>query len=300
MRFATLSVAGLFLVAVLVMAMWPENARFGAPDTTVAQETETSRGGGAVAPVAEGNNLSQTTRRNAEIRERLKGNVSMNFEETAFTEVMDFVAAEAEVNLVLSSTARDDSLSEDESITFSAVNLPLANCLRLMLVEHNATYIVKDGVVTVISLDVANDPVFHTRRIHDVSELLATINQLESHRIGEFTVGAPRPGKNLSRGGGGLFRIPQQGGGVGGKGAGALDVADEPGGIPKPVYRVTAEDLLVDTIKETVHADSWYDTNGDGTINVLGGLMIVNQTESANDEIAELLQDIAFNYSQRE
>ena len=31
MRFATLSVAGLFLTAVLVMAMWPSGTRFGAP-----------------------------------------------------------------------------------------------------------------------------------------------------------------------------------------------------------------------------------------------------------------------------
>ena len=39
MRFATLATAGLFVVATLLMAMWPNNARFGAPEFSTAQET---------------------------------------------------------------------------------------------------------------------------------------------------------------------------------------------------------------------------------------------------------------------
>ena len=42
MRFATLSVAGLFLGAVFVMSMWPADARFGTPSHSIAQVDETA------------------------------------------------------------------------------------------------------------------------------------------------------------------------------------------------------------------------------------------------------------------
>ena len=83
---------------------------------------------------------------------------SPEYDEVAFIEIMDELQEEYDINVVLDDSARDDSLTEDTLITFKLAGIRLRNGLRLMLEQHNATFIVKDEVLKIISLDVANDP----------------------------------------------------------------------------------------------------------------------------------------------
>ena len=348
MRFATLGVAGLFLFTVLVMAMWPDNSRFGAPGQIIAND------GSVISLLSDDPKLSDSTRRTVETRAKLSQVIDFNEMETPFLEIMDRLASEYGLNILLDITARDDSLSEDEPITFRVTGVPGGKALRLMLREKNATFVIQEGIVRVISLDVATDPDYFTRRIIDVSGLLDTISELENHRIGKMGPmqgGFGGGGSGLGGGGGGgIFMIqdegaasllnsvlsgnglqvqtgqPAGGGGAvqdliaggkqgqGGMGPGGGGVPASSGlggggggfggggmggggiGFGSPMYG-SAEDMLVETIKSNVANDSWNDTNGDGTIEILGGLLIINQVDEVSDSIDEFLQDLRYQFA---
>ncbi|MEM9268936.1 MAG: permease prefix domain 1-containing protein, partial [Pseudomonadota bacterium] len=121
MRFATLSVAGLFLVAVLVMAMWPNNARFGSPGKIIAND------GTIINMMTDEPEMSDSTRRNVATRQVLNKVINFEEQETPFVEIMNRLASEYDLNIILDITARDDSLTPDEPITFRAKNLPGAS-----------------------------------------------------------------------------------------------------------------------------------------------------------------------------
>jgi hypothetical protein len=80
------------------------------------------------------------------------------YDETPFIEVMDELRDNYKINVVLDQSAKDDSLTEDDPITFKVTGIRLKNALRLMLKEKNATFIVRDETLQIISLDVASDP----------------------------------------------------------------------------------------------------------------------------------------------
>ncbi len=313
MRFATLSVAGLFLAAVFTMAMWPGQARFGAPDSVIA------KGLAAIAAVSDDEvTMSDNARRNIEIRKLLTTEASLDFEDTEFADVMDYLMDKHGFNVVLDHSARDDSLQVDTPISFKITDIPLNKSLKLMLRDHNATYVVNSGVVRIISMDVASDPEYFSRQIFDVSNLLQQIAQLEKHRIG-----TPR-GVSSNVRGGGIFCVPNQDLRPESKpvdqaakqiqNLAAGELSTEETAVPMPAQNTaglsaqaasetpehelrTAENMLIDLIKTTIAPDSWTNTNGDGTLEILGGLMVVGQTEEISEAIGELLQDLSFRYS---
>lgn len=266
MRFATLSVAGLFLAVIFTMAMWPNQARFGAPESAIAN------GLGVIASLSDDDvKMSDDSRRNTEIRKILTTEASLDCVEMEFADVMESLSEEYGVNFILDHTARNDSLQRDTPIDFSIQGIPLNKALKLMLLEHNATYLVSDGVVRIISLDVASASDYFSRQIFDVSVLVKQINN------------AQRSNRNVD---GQIHSETDSGGAPSGGGQSLHEVA-------------TAEQNLIDVIKTTIAPDSWDDTNGDGTADILGGLLIVNQTEENSLQIGELLQDLSFRYSAR-
>ena len=321
MRFATLSVAGLFLTAVLVMAMWPSGTRFGAPDTSVASESSPNPLGLTASSAASTTTIddvemSDATRRTIQARHMLQKEHVFDYNEAEFQGVLAGLNNEFDgLTFLLDRTAKDDSLPSDEPISFRTGPLPFNKAFRLLLKEHNATYVIQDGIVRVISLDVAGDPEFFTRRIFDVDGLLTKIHELEATRIMLQAVGGGDRGQSHGE------RTPLRTASVGcpsgrtppesrssGLTAGN-SVADHAvrgvasgggGGGSGGRGHVTAESILVDAIKHTVAADSWDTTNGDGTCEILGGLMIVGWTEEANEKIEELLQDLNYRFAQRE
>ncbi|MEM7784181.1 MAG: permease prefix domain 1-containing protein, partial [Planctomycetota bacterium] len=86
MRFATFSVLGTFFLAVLAMAIWPEDARFGAPSQAVATQETDGEAGIADDPGTEAsfesNLLSETTKRNMATEAKLEETVAIKFVDT--------------------------------------------------------------------------------------------------------------------------------------------------------------------------------------------------------------------------
>ena len=104
----------------------------------------------------------------------LQSEADLIYDEVAFSDVMEELRQPPyNINVVLDPSASDDSLTEDTLITFNVRGIRLKNALRLMLKEHNATYIVRNEVLTLISLDDATDPDFFVTNVYNVGDLVA-------------------------------------------------------------------------------------------------------------------------------
>ena len=129
MRFMTFAIAGSFLVAVLTMAMWPQDARFGSPSKSIAQQND---GSDVPAPKAKPT-ASDSTQRTGQTEAALKQAVDLDFDGTPFVEVKEELATKTGLNFILTVSASDDALPDDEPITFEITGMPLGKALELML-----------------------------------------------------------------------------------------------------------------------------------------------------------------------
>ncbi|MCH2181346.1 MAG: hypothetical protein MK108_05005 [Mariniblastus sp.] len=91
--------------------------------------------------------------------------------EVPFIEVMNKLQDDYQLNMILDQTAEDDSLTADDPITFKATGIRLKNALRLMLKEKNATFIIGNETLQIISLDVANDPDYFVSEFYPIESL---------------------------------------------------------------------------------------------------------------------------------
>ena len=182
--------------------------------------------------------------------------------------------------------------------------------MRIILAEKNATYVVRGGVIELISLDEASDEKWFARRMIDVSETLELIRDVEHNRIGK-----PKPGSRMfernigSGGGGGVFAIPPSGKAKPIKPEdNAKDVQQLADAIVKAVRNsqpqvqvvptlVTTESILIDAIYEAVFSEIWsnYHGSGSATISCVGGILIVNAPEEANEKVESFIDDLTFN-----
>ncbi len=151
-----------------------------------------------------------------EILTKLDQPASFSHNETPFEDVMAQIRDEYGINVVLDSSAREDELDLDTDITFEVGQIRLKNALRLMLKDYNATFIVRDEVLRIISIEVASDPENFVTNVYNVGDLVAP----RQSRLGG--------GGQLGQGGG--FGGGQQGGGGFGGGQGGFGGGQGGGG----------------------------------------------------------------------
>jgi hypothetical protein len=291
MRFMTLATAGLFMVAVLTMAMWPEKARFGSPSQSVAQQqTETGdnpfgsseSSAEPLPPKPKPGNIEPSKRTQAKlsIRKALDQPVDLVYDSVPFGDVCEQLTRDWGFNIVIDGNL-DGMLDGDTEVSANLVGLPLSQSLRTTLKAVDATYAIKDGVLLIISIDDEQEPDYLSRHMFDVREVLELIKETESDRVG-------KPVATRTRGtGGGVFRIAPQmaGGGLGGP-------QQEDDAVPQ---LLTAESLLVDTITRVVNSDAW-ELNGTGNCDLacIGGVLVVVSHESLSEEVGDFLTDLTF------
>lgn len=306
MRFATISMAGLFMVAVLTMAMWPTTARFGTPDSALAQ----SGGTPGVAPQEIGEGPSAASQLDAQMEQKLKRPVTLMYNEIPWSEVESDLENQFGINIVLDQSALDDTLSDDEPITFDLKNIPLEHGLIMMLKPKNATFIVDHGVMVVISRDDAADPEFLQTKMYDCRELLAKMILVPSSRSqgGKPSfpvpiVGSPTDGKSFGEpravqaGGNGQQvvqgTIPGEMGfeGTGGRGGMGMGSGSR-GGRPESIE--TKDDVLLDLLTSMVQSESWSGSGGTADARIVNGILIVNQSRGGISAVDRMLQDLSF------
>ena len=347
MRVVNLRVVGLFLFGMFAMAICPEKVRWGVPATANAQGNPNAQGDPNAqadpfgdednygissparrtvtrrTPVASqgdllggedmtskkvtSNSPSNATRVNDKIREKLATKCSFDYADTPFSDVAEELENLLSVNIVLTSSASDDALTEDEPVTSKLSGVSHANALRIILASKNATYVVRDGVIQIISLDEANDAWWFSRGMFDASETLAMIRDTEHDRIGKPTPGSPIAERRLHSGnrGGGVF---------------ALQGAQTPRAVPDDESKeikqladaivravldsqpevelvptlVTAESILLDAITKAVDSDNWRSQSGQASITCVGGILIVNGPEEVIEKVDSFVRDLTF------
>jgi hypothetical protein len=271
----------------------------------------------------------------------------------SFKQVLGELSAQTGLQFILNQTAEDGDLTRETEIEFSAESLRLRTGLAMLLDKYNATFVIRDGLVVIISLEAASDPAYFRRKMFDVENLLQLMIRTQGIKDRVYMVPAEmvRPRSYLDGwgraaigiegepgwpGGGGMFALPLIGqeadltprAQVGGAAA-AVDkaAATEPDesatGTQEPAVAKPAEgnatvpaegqstvgpaklvpvtysarqiagELLVDLVQTQVCPDEWADTgNGDGVIQVVGGVLVVSQTEDALNQVGSMLREL--------
>ncbi len=175
MRIVSCSILGSFAVMALLTAMWPSGGGVNIPSNLNAQdqtfldkETEPSE---KVASVR----FSPGTERTIKAEQALKEIVSLKFDKTPFSKVEQKLETLSGLNFVLHQSASDDDLSLDDEISFELIDTPLDKALSLLLGTKNATYVIDDGIVILISLDEANDDRWLRLKMYDCRDLVKSI-----------------------------------------------------------------------------------------------------------------------------
>jgi len=312
MRFTTFAIAGSFLVVLLTFSLWPEGARFGTPNNSVAQD--------AVNPQTDQQEPTESTRpsKTAELNkitnDILEKTVSFKYDATPFEEVMNELQENFSFNIYLDSSARDDLLTEDEPVTFKITSIRLRKALNLMLREKNATFVVEEGILVIISKDVASDLEYFERKIIDARLLFKQIQLAEKaqKRQGQqpriqIVLGTTRNG-GLGGGGGGVFQVSEKPQDKETKTSAidsAIDELKKADGSEKQILlkgpfsvvntnSSNAESKLIDLIRASVETDGWDSTNGEATLSIIGGLIVVYGPHSTIQQVEDLVRDLEY------
>ena len=316
MRFMTFSIAGSFLVAVLTMAMWPQNARFGSPSKSIAQQNDKSD---VPAPEARPT-ASDSTQRNSLTEAKLKQAIDLDFNDAPFVDVIEELADKTGLNFILTQSAEDDALPEDEPVTFNITNMPLGKSLDLLLATKNATYVIDSGVVKFFSLDETDDEKWFRLKMFDCRELVKVLPKtVPPVKLFNFGGAFSRRG----RGGGGGF---DGSGGGGGGGGGVFSIAP-PSHQAQPqtdnktkkqnAKKSPSESQLLDkklqqimkmleqeatrrqpqpsveyTLETLVRSMAGGDGYGSASLQVVNGILIVRGSEAKLKQIGNLLVDL--------
>jgi len=234
-------------------------------------------------------------------RQRLKQPLTLEYDEEVWSDIKADLESKLGVNILLDHSASDDSLSEDELITFQVRDVPGDYALRLMLRDWNATYFVQAGVIRIISLDDAQtEPGFFVRKVFDVDDLLASIkrwNQLHRNEAKKPNNAAdPKPptpeNSDASHSFGDTPGVFARASAIAGQfGSG---IVHRRSGDSSAASRLTpATEQLLELIYQSVHEDQWLNRgNGLATISLVCGHLVVFGPETLVSELDDLLSDL--------
>lgn len=249
-------------------------------------------------------NVSVETQRNNATELALKEVVSLNFDEDPFVEVKVTLEKMSGVNFVLSDSAKDDRLTDDELITGSLQNVPLNKGIEVLLKPYNATYYIDEGIVTVISIENRYDEFALRTKMFDCRQLLEKMRApaVSIRRTGGGGFGGGSAGgvsASSTNGGGGVFSIPSQPSSspqveilCGSGPSGWQNLPQEPAELTSEQIFDRKCELLVDTIKGAIGPDSWSDASGICQIKFVDGVLIVSQAEFELRKIESFLIDM--------
>ena len=156
-----------------------------------------------------------------------------DWNETPWIDVQEELQTKYGINIVLTASARDDNLSEDETFDSKLSGISLKNALRIELAKKNATFVVLEEALQIISIDEAQDEKWFGTQVYNVADLVAP-RQNRGGGGGFGQQGGGGQGGFGGQGGGG------QGGFGGGGGGGQFCIQNQPAEITIPANPQTA------------------------------------------------------------
>jgi hypothetical protein len=297
-KLTSFSTAALVLLALGVIAIWPEHRPGPAPARAVAQNQggQKDKGGsppglpgGAPAAAAIGgeNTLS----------EKLSQRLTAEFIDTPLKDVLQFLSEQSNVQIFLNrKMIENEGLSLDDPVTINLKNVRLDMLLDLALEQassNSLAYVERDGILIVSTQ--ANLEGASEVRVYNCRDLLSDGFKNDAGKAaagitGEGIPGIPGGGLGGAMPAGaaapGLVGGPPgmgggYGGGMGGMGGGEM--------APLTESQQRAESLK-QLIQTAVKPASWSEVGGIGTISEYNGLIVINHDAKTHKQVENVLR----------
>ena len=123
---------------------------------------------------------SESTRLTQKVRAALENTGHIEYNDVPFIDVKRELEDKFGFNIVLDQSAVDDALTEEEMFTVRLRDVRYSDGLRLMLRDFNATYMIQNGIIRIISLSNVNDPENHSLAMLNVQPTLDLIEKFDA------------------------------------------------------------------------------------------------------------------------
>lgn len=262
-------------------------------------------------------NRRRRNERELEIERKLRTPVMLQFDNAPLSQVLEYLAKLAEVNLHLDPQGMaEEGVSSDTPVTINlSQEISLQSALNLILEPLHLGYVIKDEVLKITSEQMRSGEVYTVT--YNVADLVVPIpNFVPNSRMGlagayhealgnlgfnnhgpfggsaaPLAVVASRDGAAAS----GAINpniLAQMSGGAAGAGPKSMPLGFGPGGLGGGA--AADFDSLIDLITSTIQPTTWDEVGGPGSI---AGFetnlsLVVSQTQDVHEEIVDLLEQL--------
>lgn len=273
-------------VALLVVASSPaDEAGELLPMPKAIPAPESACGAGCTKACVAGKPLANSKER--EIERSLQMLVTVQFKNMPLRQVIDQLRGMAGINIVPDQPALEEqAISVDRPVTISLEKVSLKNALALVLRQVNLTYVIRDEALQITTPEKAKGKL--VQKTYAVADLVVPLQDPATQKVATFTPES----QAISLTPAGTFthdlNIP-------------ITVSSSGPSVPpfkavapdcKPVSTPkSTEDILIQTIVNTVSPQNWSSAGGSGTVDYfpLGYALVINQTADIHEQVAELL-----------
>lgn len=184
--------------------------------------------------------------------------IELSFDDTKLPAAVEWLHVSTGINFIIDQPVLD--AGTDTGALLKVASIPAKGALELISTVYNVNYVVRDGVITIITKDTAKGGEYI--EFYDVRDLI--------NKVASF----PSTDYNLSPSGA---------------------VEEEPPEPPEPTPIVIEGDALRDLIQNNIDPSTW-EGNSNVTINLQqSGALVVRQTSEVHAKIDKLLSDLRAN-----
>ncbi len=252
-----------------------------------------------------------------EIRQKLRTPVSLRFEKTSLSEIMDYLSKLADVPMLLDPQGlAEEGVAPDTPVTINlSKEIQLKSALNLILQPLRLSYVIRDEVLKITSEQFRDGEVY--TQTYEVANLVIPIpNFAPSANMGMMSAinEAYRQSSYFASGFGGHAPLTEAATAGGATNNAAIDPAvlaqvNAPGAYPgaatstQPVGAGpgglgggSQADFgsLISLITSTVDPESWDEVGGPGSISEFENnlSLVISQTQDVHEKIADLLEQL--------
>lgn len=162
--------------------------------------------------------LAKQGSKEEKVYKALSDDTTLEFVDTPLKDVIAFIADQHDITIVLTKKIEDAGVQPDQPVTRNLKQISLRSALRLLLSDLNLTYMVKDEVLKITTIEDAQSPENMSTKVYPVGDLVVPIqnNSFLGGMMGGMMGGGGMGGGMGGMGGG----MGGMGGGMGGMGGG--------------------------------------------------------------------------------
>ncbi len=253
--------------------------------------------------------------RELEIMQKLRSNVSLEFESEPLAKVIDYLGKLTDINIVLDQTGlAEEGVTTDTPVTIKLLHeIQLRSALKLILEELHLNYVIEDEVLKITSEQSRRGKLW--KKTYYVADLVIPIpNFVPTSKVGLAGAIQDAHGNlNMTQPGGApqtvlasatgaqsnavidpsvMANLSSLSGVPGGNAGSGQPMGQGPGGLGGG--SMADFESLIELVQTTVQPDTWEELGGNGTISEYQTnlSLVINQTQEVHEEIVELLEQL--------